>query len=195
MERTRHTRHPHRSRKACALAHASPEFAGAAADFPFYFLPYVSQSLGDGSLAHLPWLQELPDVLTSAMWSSWVEINPKTGDRLGIKQGDLVEIASQQGSVRAPQFFPPVSHPTWWPCQSVQGHENFTRFASGRGTNPLSILAPLAEQETGSLAWAATRVKLTRAGGPEQARLVLFAGGMSGFPHEEDAKGRARCPA
>jgi anaerobic selenocysteine-containing dehydrogenase len=174
--------------KRAPLPAASPEFAGAAADFPFYFLPYVSQSFGDGSLAHLPWLQELPDVLTSAMWSSWVEINPKTGDRLGIKQGDLVEIASQQGSVRAAAVLSPGIAPDMVAMPVGQGHENFTRFASGRGANPLSILAPLTEPETGSLAWAATRVKISRAGGPEQAKLVLFGGGMSGFPHEEQPR-------
>jgi menaquinone reductase, molybdopterin-binding-like subunit len=171
--------------KHAPVAMTAPEFAGAAGDFPFYFLPYPSQALGDGSLAHLPWLQELPDVLTSAMWSSWVEINPKTGERLGIKEGDLVEIASPQGSVRAAAILSPGIAPDTVAMPVGQGHENFTRFASGRGTNPLSILAPLAEHETGSLAWAATRVKLTRAGGPEQAKLILFAGGMSGFPHEE----------
>ena len=80
-QRSRLRRRP--STRRCAAA--APEFAGAAGDFPFYFLPYVSQSFGDGSLAHLPWLQELPDVLTTAMWSSWVEINPKTGERLGIQ--------------------------------------------------------------------------------------------------------------
>jgi anaerobic selenocysteine-containing dehydrogenase len=170
------------------LPAASPEFAGAAADFPFYFLPYVSQSFGDGSLAHLPWLQELPDVLTSAMWSSWVEINPKTGDQLGIKQGDLVEIASPQGSLRAAAILSPGIAPDMVAMPVGQGHENFTRFASGRGANPLSILAPLTEHETGSLAWAATRVKIARAGGPEQAKLVLFGGGMSGFPHEEQPR-------
>jgi anaerobic selenocysteine-containing dehydrogenase len=174
--------------KAAPTAAAAPEFAGTVADFPFYFLPYVSQSLGDGSLAHLPWLQELPDVLTSAMWSSWVEINPKTGERLGIQQGDLVEIASQQGSVRAAAVLSPGIAPDMVAMPVGQGHENFGRFASGRGANPLSILAPLAEPETGSLAWAATRVKLARAGGPEQARLVLFAGGMSAFPHEEEKR-------
>ena len=174
--------------KAAPMAASAPQFAGAAADFPFYFLPYVSQSLGDGSLAHLPWLQELPDVLTSAMWSSWVEINPKTGERLGIQQGDLVEIASPQGSVRAAAVLSPGIAPDMVAMPVGQGHENFGRFASGRGANPLSILAPLAEPETGSLAWAATRVKLARAGGPEQARLVLFAGGMSGFPHEAEPR-------
>jgi menaquinone reductase, molybdopterin-binding-like subunit len=161
---------------------------GAASDFPFYFLPYVSQSFGDGSLAHLPWLQELPDVLTSAMWSSWVEINPKTGDRLGIKQGDLVEIASQQGSVHAAAVLSPGIAPDMVAMPVGQGHENFGRFASGRGANPLSILGPHGVVNTGALAWAATRVKLARAGGPEQAKLVLFAGGMSGFPHEEERR-------
>jgi menaquinone reductase, molybdopterin-binding-like subunit len=174
--------------KHAPMAMTQPEFAGAAGDFPFYFLPYASQQFGDGSLAHLPWLQELPDVLTSAMWSSWVEMNPKTGERLGIGHGDLVEIASSQGSVRAAAILSPGIAPDMVAMPVGQGHENFTRFASGRGANPLSILAPLTETETGSLAWAATRVKLTRAGGPEQAKLVLFAGGMSGFPHEEERR-------
>jgi anaerobic selenocysteine-containing dehydrogenase len=174
--------------KHAPMAMAAPEFVGAAGDFPFYFLPYASQSFGDGSLAHLPWLQELPDVLTSAMWSSWVEIHPKTGERLGIGHGDLVEIASSQGTVRAAAILSPGIAPDMVAMPVGQGHENFTRFASGRGANPLSILAPITEKETGSLAWAATRVKLTRAGGPEQAKLILFAGGMSGFPHEEERR-------
>jgi anaerobic selenocysteine-containing dehydrogenase len=58
-----------------------------------------------------------------------------------------------------------------------QGHQTFTRYASGRGANPVELLAPLTEPETGTLAWAATRVRLTRVGGPD-GRLILFAGGM-----------------
>ena len=170
------------------MAPTAPEFAGTADDFPFYFLPYVSQSFGDGSLANLPWLQELPDVLTTAMWSSWVEINPRTAARLGILQGDLVEIGSQQGRVRAAAVLSPGIAPDVVAMPVGQGHENFGRFASGRGANPLSILAPLTERETGSLAWAATRVKIARVGGPEQARLTLFSGGRSGFPHEEESR-------
>lgn len=166
----------------------APEFAGSAGDFPFYFQPYVTPSFGDGSQANLPWMQELPDVLTTAMWSSWVEINPKTGERLGIGQGDLVEIASQQGSLRTAAILSPGIAPDLLAMPVGQGHEDFGRFASGRGANPLAILAPVTEHETGALAWAATRVKITRVGGPEQAKLVLFAGGMSGFPHEEEPR-------
>ena len=56
----------------------------------------------------------------------------------------------------------------------------FTRYASGRGTNPVDLLAAVTEPTTGALAWAATRVSLTRVGPPD-GRLVLFAGGVSGF--------------
>ncbi len=45
------------------------------------------------------------------------------------------------------------------------GHAHFTRYASGRGANPLSILAAVWETSTGALASGATRVRLTRAGG------------------------------
>ena len=174
--------------KRAPMALTAPEFTGPTDDFPFYFLPYVSQSFGDGSLANLPWLQELPDVLTTAMWSSWIEINPKTAARLNIQQGDLVEIGSQQGIVRAPAVLSPGIAPDVVAMPVGQGHENFGRFASGRGANPLSILATVTEHETGSLAWAATRVKIARVGGPEQARLTLFSGGRSGFPHEEEPR-------
>jgi anaerobic selenocysteine-containing dehydrogenase len=133
-------------------------------------------------------MQELPDVLTTAMWSSLIEINPQTAKRLGIEHGDLVQVASEHGTVRTPAVLSPGIAPDMVAMPVGQGHENFGRFASGRGANPLSILAPLAEDTTGSLAWAGTRVKLARVGGPEEAKLVLYAGAMSAFPHDEERR-------
>jgi anaerobic selenocysteine-containing dehydrogenase len=157
-------------------AFVEPQFDGEAGEYSFHFLPYASQAFLDGSLAHLPWLQELPDVLSTAMWSSWVEINPQTAASLGIEQGDLVEITSTQGSLNAPALISPGIAPDVLAMPVGQGHESFTRYASGRGTNPIRILAPILEPETGTLAWAATRVRLSRAGG--KGELILFAGGM-----------------
>jgi anaerobic selenocysteine-containing dehydrogenase len=171
-----------------AIKFAEAEFDGSAQEFPFYFLPFPSQAFRDGSLAHLPWLQEMPDVITTAMWSSWVELNPKTAAQLRIAPGDLVEISSQHGSVRAPAILSPGIAPDLVAMPIGQGHENFSRFGSGRGANPLSILAPLAEGETGALAWAGTRVKLARVGGVEEGKLITFAGGMSQFPIEQERR-------
>jgi anaerobic selenocysteine-containing dehydrogenase len=171
-----------------ALKFAEPEFDGSVQEFSFYFMPFSSQSFRDGSLAHLPWLQEMPDVITTAMWSSWVELNPKTAAQLRIAPGDLVEIRSQHGSIRAPAILSPGIAPDLVAMPIGQGHEKFGRFASGRGANPLSILAPLAERETGALAWAATRVKVSRVGGAEEGKLITFAGGMSQFPIEQERR-------
>jgi anaerobic selenocysteine-containing dehydrogenase len=156
---------------------SEPQFDGDAAQYPLHFLPYASSAFLDGSLAHLPWLQEMPDPLTSAMWCSWIEINPVTAAGLGVAEGDVVEVASAHGALRTPALISPGIAPDVVAMPVGQGHQTFTRYASGRGENPVELLAPLAEPETGSLAWAATRVRLTRVGGPD-GRLILFAGGM-----------------
>jgi anaerobic selenocysteine-containing dehydrogenase len=156
---------------------ADAAFDGDRAQFPFYFLPYPSQAFFDGSLAHLPWLQEMPDPLTTAMWSTWVEINPQAAARLGVGAGDIVEIRSAHGVVRAPAVLSPGIAPDVVAMPVGQGHGTFTRFASGRGANPIELLAPTVEPETGTLAWASTRVGVSRAGGPDGG-LILFAGSM-----------------
>lgn len=164
-----------------ALRFSEPQFDGPEKDYPFHFLPFESQALGDGALAHLPWLQEMPDPLSTAMWGSWVEINPKTAERMGIKQGELLEVASQHGNLQAPALIAPGIAPDVVAMPVGQGHSNFTRYASGRGANPISILAPVVVPETGSHAWAATRVKITKVG---EGKLVLFGAELREHPHE-----------
>jgi len=65
-----------------------------------------------------------------------------------------------------------------------QGHENYTRYATGRGDNPIRILAPVTEQETETLAWAATRVKVAKVQNAD-GRLVLFSGSLREYPGEK----------
>jgi anaerobic selenocysteine-containing dehydrogenase len=162
---------------------SDPQFDGDPNQYGFHFLPYPSVAFLDGSLAHLPLLQELPDPMSSAVWSSWVEINLHTAEKMGIRQGDLVEITSSQGSIRVPAFPSPGIAPDVIAMPVGQGHENYTRYATGRGANPIEILAPVKEPETGALAWAATRVKIAKAADAD-GRLVLFAGSLRDYPPE-----------
>ena len=170
-----------------AAKYAEPRFEGDAAQFPFHFLPYKTPQFGDGATAHLPWLQEMPDPLTSAMWSSWVEINPATAERLQIAQGDLVDITSPHGTLRAPAMIFPAIALDVIAMPMGQGHVTFTRYASGRGVNPMTIVAPATEAATGALAWAATRVKIARAGAADRS-LIMFAGEMREHPHEGEPR-------
>ena len=168
-------------------AFTEPTFDGEAATFPFHFLPYASPAFGDGSTAHLPWLQELPDPMVSAMWSSWVEINPKTAERLNVAQGDLVDVTSTQGTLRAPVFVSPAIAPDVVAMPVGQGHEHFTRYASGRGVNAMSIVAPMTESGSGALAWAATRVKVARAADADGS-LIMFGAELRENPHEHEIR-------
>jgi anaerobic selenocysteine-containing dehydrogenase len=171
------------------VAYTAPTFDGDAGQYPLQFLPYPSLQFLDGSLAHLPWLQELPDPLTSAMWSSWVEINPRTAERLGVALGDVVEVASTAGSLRAPAFINPALAPDIVAMPVGQGHTNFTRYATARGQNPVDIIAPVTHQETGTVAWAATRVKVSRVADPD-GRLILFSarGELREEPHHGETR-------
>ena len=159
-----------------ALKNSAPQFEGSPDEFPLHFLPFASQLYYDGSLAHLPWMQETPDPLSTVMWGTWIEINPQTAGKMAIQQGDLVEVTSQHGKLRAPALLTQGIAPDVVAMPVGQGHENFTRYATGRGANPISILAPMTDSETGSLAWAATRVKISGVG---RGKLVQYGGSIS----------------
>lgn len=171
------------------LVWAEPIFDGDASQYPYHFMPYASQMLHDGSGAHLPWLQETPDPMTSGMWCSWVEINERKAEELRIKQGEIVEVTSTQGSLRAPAFLNPGLAPDAIAMPVGQGHTNFTRYASNRGVNPISILAPTTIAETGTLAWSATRVKIARVGDPDRDTLILFGGATRERPEWTHGRG------
>ncbi len=164
------------AKSAVPAKYSEAQFDGSPNQFPFHFLPFASQMFYDGSLAHLPWMQEAPDPLSSVMWGTWVEINTRTAEKLGVKTGDTVEVASQHGTLRAPALVTPAIAPDVIAMPIGQGHTNFTRYATGRGANPISILAPMKVEGTESLAWAATRVKLSRVG---EGKLVMFGASMT----------------
>jgi len=136
---------------------APDESAKIKEDYPFILLAYEHQTLGFGEHANLPSLQELPDSMTSGMWGSWVEINPTTAASLGIVDGDLVEVSSYHGSVRAPAILYPAIRPEVIAMPYGQGHTAYGRFANGKGANPIVINPYSASSDT-----SAVRVKLSK---------------------------------
>jgi anaerobic selenocysteine-containing dehydrogenase len=144
----------------------NPEFAEIPGDpvvFPLHLVPFEGHGIGTGQYAHLPWAQSVPDPLTTVVWSTWVELNPKTAARLNVKQDDVVTLESSSGAfISVPVYVNPATPPEVAAVPIGQGHEEFTTYAAGRGSNVLDILAQIEDTETGSLAWAGTRVRLTK---------------------------------
>jgi anaerobic selenocysteine-containing dehydrogenase len=120
--------------------------------------------LGYGEGASHPWLQELPDPLTTVVWNSWLEINPRTAREQGIRQGELVRVISPFGEVAAPAVYFPGMRPDTVAMPIGWGHRLSGRYAAGRGSNPLAILSPALDSESGAPATGATRVRLEPTG-------------------------------
>jgi anaerobic selenocysteine-containing dehydrogenase len=107
-------------------------------------------------------LQQLPDPVTTVVWGSWVEINPKTAAERGIGFGDLVEVTSPQGTLRLPAVIYPGIRPDMVAIPLGQGHRGMGRYDRERGANPLALVAMTAGGKELQPALNATRVRLTR---------------------------------
>ena len=180
----------------------SAEFAG---EGEFFFLPFVSPTLGEAG-ANKPWLQELPDPTTTVMWNTWVEINPETAHELHLENDDVVEITSEAGSVKAAVYVYPAIHPHVIAMPFGQGHTAYGRYAtsrpagdrfmglvpsskqaadvqvSPRGANPTDILGAHFNG-AGDLAFAGMKVGVKKTGEKQilsrlESRIGVYGEGM-----------------
>ncbi|MQF69933.1 4Fe-4S ferredoxin [SAR202 cluster bacterium AD-804-J14_MRT_500m] len=162
------------------IAH-EPVITGPTGPDTYNLIPFQTVSITDGRGAHLPWLQSTPDPLTSAAWSTWVEINSSTADQKGIREGDIVKIEGANARfVEAQVYVHPGIPPGAIGIPVGQGHTNGSRYAQGRGTNILEILGLPTDVKTGAFAWASTRVRITPTGRREP--IPKFEGIVPAFP-------------
>ncbi len=106
---------------------------------------------GDGKNADLPWLQEIPDALSSVSWSPWAELSPAFAARLGVATGDLLTLRSSSGRVEVPAYvFPGI-------------RDDAVALPLG-GPEALALLPAIEDAGSGALAFSAARVSVTRAG-------------------------------
>jgi anaerobic selenocysteine-containing dehydrogenase/Fe-S-cluster-containing dehydrogenase component len=95
--------------------------------------PYLSVKTFDGRAANRPWLQELPDPITSVVWDSWAEIHPDTANKAGIKQGDTVTVRNTYGELNVPAYITEHVVKGVIAVPIGQGHKGYGRFASKVG--------------------------------------------------------------
>ena len=144
-----------------------PDFSG---DGNFYLLPFAHNSLLDGRNAHLPWMQAVPDPVTTVTWQTWVEVNSRKASELGLREGDIVRIESAAGSITGLVYPNPALPPNVVAVPLGQGRRNGSPYASGgdprESSNVMDLLSSdgASMTETGALAWAANRVRVVSTG-------------------------------
>ena len=161
-----------------------PVFRDPSGGKAFYLVPFLSNSLLDGRGAHLPWLQATPDPLTTITWQTWVEINSREAGKMGLIEGDVVRIVSTEASIEAVVYPHPSIPPDVVGVPVGQGHvpglQYSTREGEQRGSNPIAVLVPDFDKESGALAWVATRVLVSPTG--RNIRVSKFEGIVPSYP-------------
>ena len=86
-----------------ALTTANP--APAAGTLEITFEP--DPTIWDGQYTNNAWLQELPKPLTKLTWDNALMVSLKTAQRLGVNEGDVLQIKLAGRSLEAPVFVQP----------------------------------------------------------------------------------------
>jgi len=161
-----------------------PLFSG---EGDFFLTPFPHSFLYDGRGANLPWLQEIPDPVTSVAWESWAEISLATAERLGLELGDVAAIETSAGRIEV------SVHPRGGIRDDVvaipigQGHR-VGRYASragdgrpgeARGANVIEVL-PTGVDESGGRAWLTEKARLHKTGRRRRLPLLQFSDNKRG---------------
>ncbi len=93
-------------------------------------------TIWDGRFANNGWLQELPKPLTKLTWENAALISPATATRLGLADGDLVELTVDGRTVQAPILIAPGQV-----ANEVTVHLGYGRTAAGRVGNGIGFNA------------------------------------------------------
>ncbi len=124
-------------------------------------MPYASLHFYDGRGANRSWLQEIPDPVTKAAWSSWAEMHPDTARALGAADGQLVTVESDHGKLDVPLLLNTHLRAGIVAIPIGQGHTEYGRYAAGRGVNPIALIDPAPEALSGGARWLSVRVRVT----------------------------------
>jgi len=154
-----------------ALTFDTPLFDG---DGDLTLVVHPSARFGGGEFSNSPWLLELPDPVSKITWHSWLEMNPVTADARGIREGDIVRVASPHGEVEVPVWTYPGIREDTVALAMGGGHTDMGRWATGKGINAVTLLPSAAEQPSGALVTVATTVTVTPTG--QRRRLATIAG-------------------
>jgi anaerobic selenocysteine-containing dehydrogenase len=167
------------------LAAPQPAFQAASSQYPYALHIYVNDLLSDGRGASQRWLQGSPDPMTTLSWQTWLEINPGTAAKIGLKDGDLVRVTSPYAEVQALVYTYPAIGPDVIAMPTGQGHTDLGRLARDRGSNPVLLAGSQVDKTGSNLVWSGVRVKLTPTG--QRVDLATFEykpGVEQGFPNE-----------
>ncbi len=140
---------------------AAPVAIGGAGDLVLALFPHPF--LLDGRHANKPWSQEIPEPISTFTWSTWVELNPKTAERLGLEDEDAVTVTTEHGKANVSWFRSPGIREDTVAIVLGNGHEKSGRYTK-YGSNPMRLVSSAIDTTSGAFRFVSTRAKVARSG-------------------------------
>lgn len=137
--------------------------AGDPAAYPLLLMPYETMTIVSQGLANPPFMTKLLFDFELKGNDSFVEINPETAAREGLREGDRVRLETEQGEVQVRVHLTEAARPGVLFIPMGLGHSAFDRYIRGKGVNPNEILVPQEDPITGLATLWGTRVRIQKA--------------------------------
>jgi MoCo/4Fe-4S cofactor protein with predicted Tat translocation signal len=139
----------------------------------------------DGRFANNAWLQELPDALTKLTWDNAVLIAPALGERLGLRNGDLVELELGGRTVSGPVWLTPGHADRCATLPLGYGRTRAGRVGDGVGFDAYRLRTSAAPDQMPGLALRATgehrALACTQAHGALEGRPIVRGADLAEF--------------
>jgi molybdopterin-containing oxidoreductase family iron-sulfur binding subunit len=121
----------------------------------------------DGRFANNGWLQELPKPLTKLTWDNAALMSPAAAERLGVQNGDMVELTYATRRVTAPAWILPGQADGTVTLHLGYGRTRAGRAGSGLGANAYAL-------RTAAAPWGGSGLTLKKTG--QRSRLASTQG-------------------
>ncbi len=141
---------------------------------------YPSYTMYDGRYANNGWMQEAPDPMTKLVWGNAALVSPATAGRLGLKDGDVVEI--RRGDLRG-EFAVALQPGHADDAVSLTlgyGRKKVGRVGNGVGYNAYAL-------QTADERWFASGVSITKTGRSVRLATTQEHSSMEGRPIVREA--------
>jgi MoCo/4Fe-4S cofactor protein with predicted Tat translocation signal len=98
-----------------------------------------SPNLGDGRYNNNAWLLECPDPVSRLVWTNVASISPTTAAKLGVTDGDVVQITDSNDQIELPAFIQPGNADGVVSVQFGWGRTHVGKIGNGVGVNPFIL--------------------------------------------------------
>jgi molybdopterin-containing oxidoreductase family iron-sulfur binding subunit len=106
---------------------------------------YEKVTIGDGTQAGNPWLQETPDPLSRVSWDNYFVVSPLLAREMGLRNGDMAKLSLGEKTLTLPVYILPGTAPKTIGVALGYGRTKGGRAAVGVGQNAYPFFGRVGE--------------------------------------------------